>query len=386
MKKSFKEILKSGVTKVAGLALVIGMSVSIMTACGQKNTGDAGKKDPTKTPITVEDPDKEDPTPGQEDPGKEDPTPGQEEPGQEDPTPGQEDPGQEDPTPGQEDPGKEDPQPGQEEPGQEDPTPGQEEPGQEDPTPGEEKLDFSALETKLEDIFEDKLFGASVNDVVSYGLKEDGIYIVYDFTRNDQDSIAVYKISNDGLDLSDQTKIDAFANELTKNDIQAIVTMKKASSDITVDGETYSKDGIVGDNIFAEQCGVENAVMTYVGTPGSNNFDSRFNTGYSKQVQVLALYNDASNNLVAKKVVFDVENFSGYSNDQVYTNLVTEGKSILHSEDEYALGENLKASPEVEAMNAAWFNEGEELDYVQDGLNYIYDHIEDFIYKNYVKE
>lgn len=349
MKKSFKEILKSGVTKVAGLALVIGMSVSIMTACGQKNTGDAGKKDPTKTPITVEDPEKEDPTPGQEDP-----TPGQEDPGKEDPTPGQEDPGKEDPTPGQEEPGKEDPTPGQEEPGKEDPTPDEptpdeptpDEPTPEEPQPGEEKLDFSALETKLEEIITSQSKYNKVNEILSYSVNDGKLYVVYDYNIKNGSVCSVYCMETNQT-LETQESINTLIEDIDVNKFTSI-TLKKASSDITVDGETYSKDGIVGDNIFAEQCGVENALMTYVGgVGGGQNFDSRFDTGYSKPVEILAFYNDANNNLVAKKASFAVESFSGYTSDQIYINLVTEGKNILRIEEEFNLGENLKASLEV---------------------------------------
>lgn len=123
--------------------------------------------------------------------------------------------------------------------------------------------------------------------------------------------------------------------------------MQKSTSDITANGETYSKAGIEGDNAFARQCGVDNAIMTWVSTPSSRSFDERFSTGYSKTVQVLILTQN-NNELIIEKNEIVAEDYSGYTDEQVYTNALNEEKSIIGNATQFNLGQNLK--PEAEAV------------------------------------
>lgn len=215
-------------------------------------------------------------------------------------------------------------------------------------TPGDEvtdTLDFSALETKLEEVILAKHRGVTLNEIISYSAENGKMYLVYDVKsfRTGLSGIYAQELSISVDNLSTQENIDLAINGLSTSSFvgDALVSIVKTSSDITVNGTTYSKDGIEGDNAFARQCGIDNAIMTYVSAPSIRSFDERFDMGYSKTVTVLTLYYD-DENIVVKKAEITAEDYSGYTDDKVYTNALTEGKYILGETLELNLGKNLK--------------------------------------------
>lgn len=235
-----------------------------------------------------------------------------------------------------------------ENPNPDDPTP--DDPKPDDPNPDDpqpEELDFSGLEEKLEEIAAQVQRGASLNELISFSENQGILYFIADITRAGNKRIIIYK-AEDIEELSSQEVINEITESLTKNDFVEVVTIQKTSSDITVDDQTYSKDGIEGDNPFARQCGVENAWMTYVSDPGLSDFNSRFETGYSRPVEVLLIY-ELSGKLNIKDVLFHVESYSGYSNNKIYENLLEE--KYEKSVEYFSIGEVLKTQKVADARD-----------------------------------
>ena len=212
-------------------------------------------------------------------------------------------------------------------------------------TPGDEvtdTLDFSALETKLEEVILAKHRGVTLNEIISYSAENGKMYLVYDTQGSAGSSIRVYELTLNVDDLSTQENIDLAINGLSTSSFvgDALVSIGKASSDITVNGTTYSKDGIEGDNAFARQCGIDNAIMTYVSDMATETF-ANTSTGYGRLINVLVL-SEQEGELVITKKEFLAESSSYHTNEQIYTNLVTEGKNYINREAEINLGKNLK--------------------------------------------
>ena len=212
----------------------------------------------------------------------------------------------------------------------------------------EQTLDFTALENKLVEVIESKLYGITNTKLINYSKNNQEIYMIYEYERNSQSSVTAYKASLGDNKLETQEEIDNFVSQISSDNLTGLgLTMQKSTSDITANGETYSKAGIEGDNAFARQCGVDNAIMTWVSTPSSRSFDERFSTGYSKTVQVLILTQN-NNELIIEKNEIVAEDYSGYTDEQVYTNALNEEKSIIGNATQFNLGQNLK--PEAEAV------------------------------------
>lgn len=209
-------------------------------------------------------------------------------------------------------------------------------------------LDFSALETKLEEVIESTGRNITVNDILSYSVNGGKLYVLADVTQTTE-SIKTYSATlNTDEDLSTQEGIDVLTDNISSSRLDKensmvythVVSMQKASSDITVNGTTYSKDGIEGDNAFARQCGIDNAIMTYVSDMATETF-ANTSTGYGRLINVLVL-SEQEGELVITKKEFLAESSSYHTNEQIYTNLVTEGKNYINREAEINLGKNLK--------------------------------------------
>ena len=213
-----------------------------------------------------------------------------------------------------------------------------------DPTPDDpqpEELDFSGLEAKLVEVITSQSKYNSVNKILSYSVNDGNFYVVYDYKTKRDNCIGIYSVEY-SEELSTQQEIDAFDKNIKNISFDKTV-FYKATSDITVDGVTYSKDGIEGDNPFARQCGVENAWMTYVSDMGGQSF-SDFETGYQKLVNILIVKSEEDCKVFGYKVA--VESSHEYTNEQLYKNFLTEGKNAIREQQDFELGKNLK-SPEV---------------------------------------
>lgn len=205
-------------------------------------------------------------------------------------------------------------------------------------------LDFSALETKLEEVILAKHRNPVLNEILAYSAENGKMYLVYDVKsfRTGLSGIYAQELSISVDNLSTQENIDLAINGLSTSSFvgDALVSIVKTSSDIIVNGTTYSKDGIEGDNAFARQCGIDNAILTYVSDMATQTF-ANTSTGYGRLINVLVL-SEQEGELVITKKEFLAESSSYHTNEQIYTNLVTEGKNYINREAEINLGKNLK--------------------------------------------
>ena len=232
------------------------------------------------------------------------------------------------------------------------------------PTDPEEALDFSALEAKLEEISEVVKPYYTLKEILSYSIKDGNIYLVLDAQFMNNNKITVYKSTNI-YDFSNQSKINEVVNSITKDDFVEVSDLMKAKSQITVTVTEKDKDGndvkktytsengtFVGNNPFARQCGIENAVKTYVSKMGNQGF-ADFGTGYGREVSVLVVSKDKSNDTIIKLSKFAVESKSNYTQKELYENLVTDGKNKKISEEVINIGENIK---DEQSQNISYSN------------------------------
>ncbi len=232
------------------------------------------------------------------------------------------------------------------------------------PTDPEETLDFSALEAKLKEISEVVKPYYTLKEILSYSIKDGNIYLVLDAQFMKNNKITVYKSTNI-YDFSNQSKINEVVNSITKDDFVEVSDLMKAKSQITVTVTEKDKDGndvkktytsengtFVGNNPFARQCGIENAVKTYVSKMGNQGF-ADFGTGYGREVSVLVVSKDKSNDTIIKLSKFAVESKSNYTQKELYENLVTDGKNKKISEEVINIGENIK---DEQSQNISYSN------------------------------
>ena len=161
-------------------------------------------------------------------------------------------------------------------------------------TPVVTSLDFSGLETKLEEIAAQVQRGATLNKLMSYSVSEGKLYFAADITRAGNQRVIIYSADN-GYSVESQENIDSITNSITKSDFTEVVTLQKASADIELNGATYSKDGFAGWNAFALQCGIENPLMTYVSDIGTVHLNPQSSTNYSSGYDVLVVYVNEGN-------------------------------------------------------------------------------------------
>ena len=172
--------------------------------------------------------------------------------------------------------------------------------------------------------------------------------LMYDYSNlsGTSNSVVLFELNVPVNDLASQENIDILKENLSKDNYNgsAIISIAKASSNITVDGVEYSKDGIDGDNPFARRCGITNAVKTYVSGLGVEGF-ANTGTGYGKGVKILVL-SEANGEFKVTKAEFVAESRSDYTDEQVYKNALIDNdieKSYLNSEMKIVnLGENMK--------------------------------------------
>ena len=176
----------------------------------------------------------------------------------------------------------------------------------------------------------------SVNEILAYSVNNGKFYVVYDYNTKRDNCVGIYSVEYDGY-LSTQKEVDDFGKNVKNLTFNKSV-FYKASSDITVDDQTYSKDGIEGDNPFARQCGVENAWMTYVSDFKGQTFYST-STGYGRVCTILTI--NTENYLDIGEFV--VESNYSYSDDDLYKNLVTNNKREIIDVQEVYLGKNLSS-------------------------------------------
>ena len=215
----------------------------------------------------------------------------------------------------------------------------------------DQTIDFTALENKLVEIGNEIKRGYSLNNLLNCSVSNEGLYIIVDISNSLGANLVNVYSSTGNFDVSTQDGIDDIVANISADDFTEVVSIKKSTSDITANGETYSKDGIEGDNAFARQCGVDNAIMTWVSGLG-NSIYSDFDTGYEKNFYVLTLSKNNNNELVVNKFRNAVECDAGdtYTNEKLYSNFFEEGKyfNYVDSTESFNLGQNLK--PEEEAV------------------------------------
>lgn len=231
-----------------------------------------------------------------------------------------------------------------EDPNQEDPNQG----GQENPQP--EQLDFSGLEAKLVEVIREKHWGITSENIIVYGLDEGTLNVVYEVKSDVGAGIALGKIENIG-ELEDQEDINSAVNSrITKKSFKTQSLIGKTSSDITVDDQTYSKDGIEGDNPFARQCGVENAWMTYLSDMGLETF-ADFVSGYGRIFNMLILNIGEGENICANKYNIIVESEHEDTEVEIFKRFINGGCYAVRSEEQFMLGKDLKNSQIAEASD-----------------------------------
>ena len=204
--------------------------------------------------------------------------------------------------------------------------------------PAPVELNYTALEEKI--MASGKYFqrGFNVTNLLGYTVDENGDLLVLVEIENKYSSklAGLYKLEGD-FSVESQEDIDVLTNEIGKTDFARVSTFVKAQEDITIDGETYSRDGIEGDNLFAKQCGIENAELTFFGDLGKDTYSDTA-TGYGRALNVMVVSKDLEGNLVITKKIFMIESRSNYTLDQVYSNFQNEDKRHLHSEESYEIG------------------------------------------------
>ena len=187
-----------------------------------------------------------------------------------------------------------------------------------------------------------------MNEILSYSVVDGKLLLVYDlqYISTNLDQIYLQELSINVNDLNSQENINNVAENLSKSSFASspLATIIKTSSNITVDGVEYSKDGIDGDNPFARRCGITNAVKTYVSGLGGLSF-ANTSTQYWQTIRVLVL-SETNGEFNVTKAEFVAESDLGYTDEQVYKNLLINNdieKSYLRTPMQIVnLGENMK--------------------------------------------
>ena len=218
-------------------------------------------------------------------------------------------------------------------------------------TPEVTTLDYSALEQKLEEVIEDSGFLINITEILSYSVIDDVLLTVVKMPN----SVRTYEFALDeNVSLETQQGIDQFVDSLSKDALVqgegakpiSRVSITCASSDITVDGTTYSKEGIDGDNIFAAQCGVTNgAVKTYVSDMKSRTYGD-YPSGYCRGFDVLVVGDDRIG-MYHGTVDYDC------ATDNHWDNIIIDDKHSISLTGAIDIGKNLKVEKEVQPSAVA---------------------------------
>ncbi len=226
------------------------------------------------------------------------------------------------------------------------------------PTDPEEALDFSALEAKLKEVILAKHRNTKLNYIISYSIIDQKFLLLYDITNTGGNGIILYELDIPVNEFNTQQDIDVTVANLSKNSFvgSSLISFTKTSSNITVDGVEYSKDGIDGDNPFARRCGIENAVKTYVNDLGPQD-NANTASHYGKSVSILVLSKEIVLREGKEYAEFKVtkgdfvanskdKNSVNLTDEEVYKNLFIDNdikQSYLeHDMQIINLGENMK--------------------------------------------
>ena len=198
-----------------------------------------------------------------------------------------------------------------------------------DPDDPVEELNFTNLEEKIKENAESITF-VDFYDMMGYSVVDGDFYVLAEMCkRNRSNSIFVLKLEGD-YSVESQTEIDKITTDLGTTDFTILTSIQKAQSDITFDEYTFSKDGIEGDNPFAQSSGVENPILTFVGEVSTTPSYADTETGYGNGVQVLVIY-EKDGNIYANKKTIVAESDHGYTREQNYKNAITPGKYYIET-------------------------------------------------------
>jgi len=216
----------------------------------------------------------------------------------------------------------------------------------------EDELDFSGLETALETVITSKSKYYSVNDILSYAIKDGKLRVVFDYSISSNNGVAIYE-ADVNTTFDTQEKIDNYVDNFDKKDFTGVLYIVKAGSDITTtDGTTYSKSGIDGDNLLARAAGVENAIYTWFSEPSAASLSTMSTTHYRGRVSMMCLYEE-NNELKAKYYDFSSECQSDDSKAKIFSKIINkEGiiEEYNNHEVTIIMGENLMAEAEASAQ------------------------------------
>lgn len=188
-------------------------------------------------------------------------------------------------------------------------------------------LDYSALESKIIASGSKMVSGYSVKELLGYSVIDGDLYVITTLERkNRSDMNGVFKLDGE-FSCEDQKNIDLISSSIGNEEFSRVVTLNAAQSDVTIDGVTYSKSGIEGDNIFAQQCGIENAELTFLSEDpgvGGQSYGG-FASGYQRKMKILLIYEDNGEYIVSSRDVW-VESSSNHTREEIYKNMITSGK------------------------------------------------------------
>lgn len=203
--------------------------------------------------------------------------------------------------------------------------------------PAPVELNYTALEEKIMASGAKMVTGYSVKDLKGYSIHEGDLYVLTILERKArQDVFGVYKLEGNFKN-DTQEDIDEIVTAVENNKFTKVADLVSGKNDITIDGETYSKNGITGDNLFAKQCGIENAEMTFFGDLGGATYANTA-TGYGSALDVLVVSKDDNGNILVTKKHFVIESRSNYSLDQIYENFQNPEKRYIPKEESYEIG------------------------------------------------
>ena len=222
-------------------------------------------------------------------------------------------------------------------------------------TPEVTTLDYSGVEQKMEEWANARSSSSGLNEIISYGTDAEGnFYAVLDTYGRAGSSIRLQKLDG-SYSLETQEEIDEFVETFNFDQINEVLKIGKASSDITVDGTTYSKDGIDGDNLLARAAGVENAKLTWFTTPSDPSLTHMSSTHYSGKVTMMCLYGE-DDDLKIKSYDFASECDPNATCEEIFELVVNQQGIIdeyLNHEEIVQIGKNLKAAKEVQPSAVA---------------------------------